>query len=190
MTRDLVYYVAVTLDGFIARSDGSFDEFPWDDAYGTYLLEHFPETFPAHVRQDDRPNRRFDTVLMGRATYEVGLHQGISSPYPTLAQVVFSRTLEHSPDEAVTLVSTDAIEHVRSLKAQSGQSIWLCGGSVLAGDLFAVGLIDELILKVNPVVFGEGKPLFGRQVAGSRLVLRDLTRFESGHLIASYRVAS
>jgi dihydrofolate reductase len=187
--RDVVYYVATTVDGFIARTDGSFGEFVWDEAFGSYLLESFPETFPAHLRQGDEPNRRFDTVLMGRATYEIGLREGVTSPYPTMDQYLFSRTLERSPD-AVTLVKSGAVDRVRELKGMEGKSIWLCGGSELAGALYAAGLIDELILKVSPVVFGEGKPLFGRAVDASRLVLGEVKSFESGHLLANYTVST
>jgi dihydrofolate reductase len=188
--RDLVYYVATTLDGFIARPDGSFGEFPWDDTFGAHLMEHFPETFPAPYRPPGVANQRFDAVLMGRATYEVGQREGLASPYPTLDQYLFSRTLEESPDEAVTLVTSDAVERVRELKAEDGKAIWLCGGALLAGDLYAAGLIDEIIVKVNPIVFGEGIPLFARSVEAGRLVLRETHRFDSGHLIVEYRVAA
>ena len=188
--RDLVYYVATTLDGYIAREDGSFADFPWDDAFGAHLLETLPETFPAHLRRDDAPNRRFDTVLMGRATYEVGQREGITSPYPTLAQYLFSRTLERSPDNEVTLVTTDALDQVRALKEMDGGDIWLCGGAVLAGDLYAAGLIDELVLKVHPVAFGRGIPLFGRTVEAGPLALQDVRHFDSGHAIMTYRVTS
>jgi len=188
--RDVVYYVATSLDGFIARPDGDFSDFPWEDEFGAYLLEHFPETFPAHLRTDDAPNRRFDTVLMGRATYEVGQRAGVTSPYPTLKQYLFSRTLDRSPDEAVTLVESDALEHVRELKRADGKAIWLCGGSVLAGALYAAGLIDQLVLKVNPIVLGTGIPLLGQAVSADRLELRGVKRFESGHMIADYRVGA
>lgn len=187
--RDLVYYVATTLDGFIARPDGTFDEFPWDDTFGAHLLEHFPETFPAPFRPPGVPNRRFDAVLMGRATYEVGQREGLTSPYPTLDQYLFSRTLEDSPDDAVTLVTSDAAETVRQLKGAAGKAIWLCGGAALAGDLYAARLIDRIVLKVNPIVFGEGIPLLGRSVEAGRLVLETVDRFDSGHLILDYRVA-
>lgn len=186
--RDVVYYVATTLDGFIARNDGSLSEFPWDEEFGSYLFDHYPETFPAHLRLDEGPNRRFDTVLMGRRTYEVGQREGVTSPYPALNQYLFSRTLDRSPDDSVTLVRADAVERVRELKAMDGQSIWLCGGSELAGGLYAADLIDELILKVNPVVFGDGKPLFGRTVAADRLTLGETKSFESGHVILHYTI--
>ena len=46
--RRVTYYVAASVDGFIAHPDGSFGGFPWDDEFGAALLELFPETFPAH----------------------------------------------------------------------------------------------------------------------------------------------
>lgn len=187
--RDLVYYVATTLDGFIARPDGSFHEFPWGDAFGAHLMEHYPETFPAQFRQDDAPNQRFDTVLMGRATYDVGLREGIASPYPTLRQYVFSATLDESPSDEVTLVSSDAVERVRALRMEEGKDIWLCGGAKLAGALHAAGLIDAFILKVNPIVFGRGIPLLAGDAEADNLSLEAVERFDSGHVILSYRTA-
>lgn len=58
--RPVVYFVATTLDGFIAREDGSFDAFPWDDEYGAELFASFPETIPVHIRGDghDRSGNR------------------------------------------------------------------------------------------------------------------------------------
>ena len=84
MARQLVYYVACTVDGFIAREDGSFDWALSEGEHFTDLIENFPETFPVHLRKVlgvPQNARRFDTVLMGRKTYEVGVNAGITSPY-------------------------------------------------------------------------------------------------------------
>lgn len=189
--RELIYYVAVTLDGFIAHPDGSFDKFPWDNDYGADLAQTFPETLPAHARPAEHrslENRWFDTVLMGRNTYEVGLKVGIGSPYPTLRQYVFSRNYTESPDPQVTLVSGDAVEAVQALKQEDGKAIWLCGGSVLATTLLTAGLIDRLILKLNPVVFGSGIPLFAPVVTQVLTELTDLKRYPSGHMILYYNL--
>lgn len=190
--RPVVYYVAATLDGFIAREDGSFAEFPWDDAYIAGLMGTYPETFPAPFRdkgasRDD--NQRFDTVLMGRKTYEVGLAEGLASPSPTLEQYVFSRTLPASAVPAVTVVSDDASEFVRRLKEHEGDAIWLCGGSRLASALFDAGLVDEVIVKLNPIVFGTGIPLLAPTRRSATLILQDTRVYDSGHVVLSYAVA-
>ena len=74
-------------------------------------LATFPETFPGHLRQgplSPADNRRFGAVLMGRRTYDVGLVAGITSPYPTFNQFVFSRSLSVDPAQDVTVVAEGA----------------------------------------------------------------------------------
>jgi len=167
MRRKLVYYVACTVDAFIAREDGSFDWALREGEHFRDLIARFPETFPSHLRTMlgiPTNARRFDTVLMGRRTYEVGLREGITSPYHPLRQFVVSRTLPESPDPGVALHTVSPLDLVRSLKAERGKDIWLCGGSELAGALLTE--IDELILKINPVWIGAGIPLF-RGVSGA-----------------------
>ena len=189
--RELVYYVATTLDGFIARSDGSFDDFPWDDGFIAHLLEVYPETFPASFRGSGHScadNRRFDAVLMGRKTYEVGQRQGLTSPYPTLDQYLFSRSLKESPDPSVTLVPGDATEKVAELKQESGRAIWICGGSELATGLFEAELVDEVIIKLNPIIFGTGIPLVSRSQTIPPLALVESRTFDSGHVLLTYSV--
>jgi dihydrofolate reductase len=189
--RRLVYLVASSADGFIAQADGSFDGFPWDEAYLAALFDSFPETFPAHVRTDHprRENRYFGAVLMGRKTYEVGLRLGFASPYPTLEQYVFSRTLL-DPHPDVTLVHGDATAFVSALKDRDGDPIWLCGGAELAAQLFAAGLVDAIILKLNPVLFGEGIPLLGRLERPVGLTLTETFAYPSGHVRLHYEVTT
>ena len=72
--RRLTYFIAVTLDGCIATGEGATDAFPWEGDHGPAITAEHPESVPAHVRAAvgiDPPNRRFDTVLMGRRTYGV-----------------------------------------------------------------------------------------------------------------------
>jgi dihydrofolate reductase len=120
----------------------------------------------------------FDAVLMGKATFDLGGKLGLTSPYPQLDQYLFSRSLAHSPDPALKLVSTDAVNFVRQLKEQPGRAIWLCGGAQLAGALFE--LIDEVILKQNPVLLGQGIPLFRRELPATRLTLLERKVYEGG----------
>ncbi|NEQ67051.1 MAG: dihydrofolate reductase, partial [Symploca sp. SIO2D2] len=79
--RKLKYYVACTIDQFIARENGSFDFFLTEGEQVADLLESFPETIPAHFRDQlgiSAENKHFDVVLMGRRTYEVGLKEGFT----------------------------------------------------------------------------------------------------------------
>ena len=186
--RRLVYYVACSLDGFIAREDGSFD---FALAHGEHLQDlarRFPETFPGHLRGPlgiNAPNQCFDTVLMGRATYEVALKLGIRSPYPHLKQYLFSRTIPTAPDPGVELASDDAAGTVRRLKREPGKDIWLCGGARLAAAVFTE--IDELILKFNPVVLGTGIPLVAARHEAS-LELVDSHTYANGFMVVRYGV--
>ncbi|MDJ0110653.1 dihydrofolate reductase family protein, partial [Rhodococcus erythropolis] len=152
--RKLVYYVGASLDGYIAGPDGEFDFFPVSEQITAWICDRYPETVPTHVRPalgiEDAPNRTFDTVVMGRGSYEPGLSLGVTSPFAHLRQFVVSSTLPDAEDPAVTIVRTDPRAVVRSLKEEEGQDIWLCGGGTLAGELLPE--IDELIVKRYPVV--------------------------------------
>ena len=113
---ELKYYIACTVDRFIARLDDSFDFFSMEAEKTADLIKNFPETIPAHFRQQlgiTAENQCFDTILMGRRTYEIGLKEGISNPYPHLKQYLFSHSLKQSPDPNVELVSSDAIPFVK-----------------------------------------------------------------------------
>ncbi|MEO0373906.1 MAG: dihydrofolate reductase family protein [Cyanobacteria bacterium P01_A01_bin.17] len=171
--RALKYYVACSLDGFIAQTDGSFDRFPWDDE----VIADFIESF-----------QWFDTVLMGRKTYEVGLKEGKTDPYPMLKSYIFSRTMDRSPDPKVELISEQAVEFVRALKQEQGKDIWLCGGALLAAQLFQNQLIDELIVKLNPVLLGSGIPLLMANVPPAMLALQESKQYDNGTFRLQYSI--
>ena len=187
--KKLIYYVACTVDGFIARQDGSFDCFPIAGEHFADLFDRFPETIPAHLHEAlgiRTGNQQFDAVLMGRKTYEVGLNVGLTNPYPSLKQYVFSRSMQASPDGNVALVSDNPVGLVQELKKETGKDIWLCGGGELAATLFSE--IDEIIVKLNPVVIGAGIPLFSRAVEPTNLELADRQIYSNGFMLLNYRL--
>lgn len=130
----------------------------------------------------------YDVVLMGRKTYEFGLQFGVGDPYPWMKQYVFSRTMEKSPDPNVALVSENVIDFVRVLKKEEGKDIYLCGGAELAATLLVEGLVDEIVLKLNPVVIGSGIPLFSGTIGQTELELIDSKVYENGVVLLHYRV--
>ncbi|WP_410535711.1 dihydrofolate reductase family protein [Streptomyces sp. KL2] len=196
--RRLVYHVAITPDGFIAGPDGADPTGPngfWPIAedYVQHLVAEYPETLPAQARQAlsvTAEGTRFDTVLEGRRSYEIGLAAGVTDAYPHLRHLVFSRSMTESPDPAVELVADDPVATVRELKRQDGKDIWLVGGAELAGSLYTE--IDMLILKVAPLTIGDGIPMFSRKASFDprAWTLTDHTVLGSGAVILTYTRAA
>ena len=177
-TRKLVYYVAMTVDHYIAREDGSV---------GGFLAEGH------HIRDYLDSLRDYDTVLMGKDTYEFGYQYGVKpgDPSPTYAhmmQYVFSQSMEEYQHPQLQVIREDSGAFVRRLKEQAGGSIYLCGGGQLAGSLLEAELVDELILKVNPVVFGRGIPVFGNTGKEFALSLLDTKVYNNGTLFLHYAI--
>jgi dihydrofolate reductase len=105
-----------------------------------------------------------------------------------MKQYVLSRTMEKSPDPNVELVSENIMKLVRELRNGEGKDIYLCGGGELATAFLAEGLIDEIILKVNPVLFGTGVPLFSETIQQTGLELISSKTYDNGVLLLQYRV--
>ena len=188
--RNLTYYVACSADGFISHEDGSTSGFLGEGDHQTDLFDAYPETLPTHLRDlfgVEGKNRVFDTVLMGRATYEVGLKEDITNPYSSLKQYLFSRSMPSSPDENVELVKENALPFVNHLKQAEGKDIWLCGGGKLAATLFPE--IDTLILKVTPFVMGAGVPLFSEPVPQTALKPVSSRIYPNGFSLFHYRLS-
>ncbi|HEY7575623.1 MAG TPA: dihydrofolate reductase family protein, partial [Thermoanaerobaculia bacterium] len=144
MTRKVTFGVANSVDNKIARSNHAVDWLVWDDEVAGISAAFF-ETI--------------DTVVMGRKTYEVAVKSGMTA-YPGVRNCVLSRTLKESPDPRVEIVSGDAVAFVRGLRELPGKGICVMGGGEVARALFEAGLIDELGLNIQPVLLGEGVPLF------------------------------
>lgn len=188
--RRLSYCVGTTIDGHIAAPDGGVDFFPLADDLLACLGSDLPETLPTHVRAQlgiSAPNQRFDTVVMGRATYQPALDAGITSPYRHLRQYVVSRTLAEIADPEVELVRGDPIGLVRRLKQEDGHDVWLAGGGNLAGSLLPE--IDELVIKRYPLVIGAGIPAFAAAFQPLPFDLLDTRSFSNGTVIQTYRRA-
>ncbi|GAA3623060.1 dihydrofolate reductase family protein [Microbacterium awajiense] len=184
--RNLVYYVAVSIDGYIADPTGGFDALLAEGDHASVIFGDYADALPAHVHAAlgiEAPRTRFDTVIMGWNTLTPALTAGITSPYPHLRQIVASRR-RREVDADITLTD-DPLDTVRELKREEGLDIWVCGGGELAGTLLPQ--IDRLVLKRNPVVFGSGIPLFGGVPYGPHaFALTEARSFASGVVIEEY----
>jgi len=184
--RELTYLVTTSIDGFIAASDGDITPLLVEGAHLQALIERYPETFPAQLREPfgiTAPNRVFDTVIMGADTYRVP--GAPPNPYPHLHQIVVTSDPAGIPGD-ITVWSDDVAGRVKALKQEGGGSVWLCGGGRLAASLLPH--LDRLLLKVSPVILGEGIPLF-RGVVTDPPAFHPVSSelFSNGVLIHDYR---
>ena len=173
--RDLVYDVAVSIDGFICRSNGGIQDFVPDGPHVTDYRDRLAG---------------YDTVVMGRKTYEFGYQYGLepgTRAYSHMDHYVFSSSLQFEHPHQLNIVAEGAGAVVSDLKGRPGSDIYLCGGSVFAGSLLQEQLIDRLVVKVNPFVMGEGLPLFS---CPARVSLRcsSTKRYDNGVILAEYDV--
>ncbi|WP_449372716.1 dihydrofolate reductase family protein [Arthrobacter psychrolactophilus] len=190
--RKLVYFISLSLDGFIAGPEDEVDFFHGSDEYMQRMVHDYADLMPHHARVQlgltEQPLSRFDTVVMGRRSYEPALAMGITSPYSHLRQLVFSRTLV-SADPDVRVVASDPLATIRSLKGEdSMMDIYLAGGGQLAAVLLPE--IDELIIKRYPVIIGSGLPAFAHGYTPAQFAMVDKLTFASGNSITRFTPVS
>lgn len=174
MKPTLIYYVAASLDGYIARPDGSVD---WLDSIQQSADDHGYGAFYDSI----------DGLLMGRSTYDGVRVLASQWPYPGKPCVVLTRNpMDFAPDSVLARHCTPA-DALDELQERECQRVWLVGGGALAGNCFAAGLIDELVVSVVPYLLGAGVPLFATGLERS-LKLHEQRSFASGVVQLHYHV--
>ncbi|MCH6230037.1 dihydrofolate reductase family protein [Microbacterium sp. CFH 31415] len=185
--RELVYYVATTLDGRIASPKGAFDAFAVEGDHIDVINTDWADTVPDAMYRAlglTAPRGRFTTVLMGWNTFAAGL-EFTDDPYPHLEQIVFSRTRTAPEGSSIRVTDDDPRRVVADLRSKPGGDIWLCGGGDVAAQLRDE--IDRLVIKVNPLVFGDGIPLFAGEYRPAAFELTASRAFASGVVVNEYR---
>jgi dihydrofolate reductase len=160
----------MSLDGCIAGPNGEADWIPMD-----------PEIDFAALFS------RFDTMLIGRRSWEAAAAQG-GAGFPGVKSYVCSTTLSASRCKGATLAN-DAGRTVRELKQQPGRDIWLFGGGKLFRSLLELGLVDEVQVGLVPVLLGGGLPMVEHPARLARLELAgQRTYAKTGTVLLDYRV--
>ncbi|MEZ4951948.1 MAG: dihydrofolate reductase family protein [Saprospiraceae bacterium] len=174
--RKIIYYVATSIDGYIMGADGNMGSFTIGGSGVEKYLNDLKE---------------FDTVIMGRKTYEFGYQYGLQPgqpAYPHMQHYIFSNTLHfENPHEKIIIKKPD-LDFIKQLKKEKGTPIYLCGGGELAGWLLDNGLIDILKIKLNPLVLGNGIRLFGNSKKEYQLELIKSELFEEGLQIVEFYI--
>ncbi len=172
--QKIIYYVAASLDGYIAGPNEDVSRF----IHSGNGVEKY---------QQDLLN--FKTVIMGRKTYEFGYQFGLvpgQPAYPNMEHFIFSDSLKIENLHDLVHTIKPSIERVEEIKLSSPSDIYLCGGGAFAGWLLDHGLIDELKLKLNPIVLGNGIPLFGNSKTSVKWHLEHSESYDHGMKILTY----
>jgi dihydrofolate reductase len=184
--RNIIALAHISLDGFMAGPGGDMDFIVFNDE----LADH---TYPLIDN--------VDLAVYGRVTYEMmegywptagdasdaGAHtKSHSRWYNGVRKIVASRTLAASKNPNVRVVGDDIVDALRAEKQKAGADIMIFGSPTLTRALVAADLVDEWRLTLQPVILGDGLPLFGKRENRTRLELRSSKTFGTGVIAVHY----
>lgn len=176
MSRKVILYISMSLDGYIATKDNSLD-------------------FLSLVEKENEDYGYFDfvksvdTVIIGRKTYEKVIDLGYEYPHTDKDVYIITRTEKPSIGN-FKFYTGELTKLVADIKCQSGKNIYCDGGAEIVNELLKNNLIDEFIISVIPVLLGEGIKLFNDGRPELRLKLISTKQFEKGltqlHYVTNY----
>lgn len=165
-------YIAMSIDGYIARPDGDLDWLSAVEVTGEdYGYSNFINTV--------------DTVILGRKTYDKVLSFGIPFPHSDKQCYIITRTAR--PTEGnINFYTGDIPALITQIKAQSGKNIFVDGGAQVVNEFMKHQLVDEFIISIIPVFLGSGIPLFNEGRPEIKMKLAGNKSFPSGLLQLHY----
>ena len=167
----ITYYVAASLDGYIADAAGGVDWLPQDDSDDYGYAEFYDGV---------------DALVMGRRTYDQVLGFG-EWPYAGKSCYVFTANPPDDNPHGVEFVHTEPADFAQLVASHYDGTVWLVGGGNLADQFRRDGLIDEYLVFVIPIILGRGIPLFGGDATLTALELCETQTCAGGVVMLRYR---
>ena len=184
--RNLIFFMHTSLDGFVTGINGEMDWINLDDSMFDFV-----------ATMTDKA----DTALYGRVTYEM-----MQSYWPTageqlnatkhdiehstwynkVSKIVLSKTINDSGLHNTKVISDQLSDNINKLKQQDGKNILIFGSPRASQSLLNQDLIDEFWLFVNPVILGQGIPLFKNITGTTKLKFVESKTFACGVIAIHY----
>ena len=179
--RKLKLQVQISVDGFIAGSNGEMDWMVWD----------WDEELKNYVREITEP---VDCIVLGRKLAQGFIPHWAADPQQEGAdkingtkKIVFTKTLDKSTWDNTVLAKGDLVDEITELKNQAGKDIIAYGGGGFVSSLIKEGLIDEFHLFMNPTIIGNGMAIFKELSSKQNLALVKATSFACGIVVLYYK---
>jgi len=164
--RKVVLYIAVSLDGFIAK--------PNDDLSFLSIVEQEGQDYGYADFV-----KTIDAVIVGRKTYDKVISMGFDFPHADKDAYIITRTPR--PDlGSIKFYTGDLKSLIAKLKSENGKNIFCDGGAEIVNELLKDSLIDEFIISVIPILVGNGTQLFKNGLPEQKLELISVKHFEKG----------
>ena len=174
MSRKLILYIAMSLDGFIAKPDNDLSWLNIVEKEGEdYGYSNFCNTV--------------DTIIIGRKTYDKVVSMGFDNPHPDKTTYIISKTAKPSNGNLI-YYSDDIKRLVTKFKSKSGKNIYCDGGAEIANLLLKENLLDEIIISVIPIILGNGIRLFKTNNTENKLNLVQSKSFKKGLVQLHYEI--
>lgn len=157
----VVLYIAMSLDGYIAKEDGSVE---WLENSGGEEVNGYLDFY-----------KTIDTIIMGRKTYDQILTFGEWGYKTKKTYVLTSRPMEIKNELEIEFINENLDSLVKRLKEKAKLDIWLLGGGKTANEFLKNELIDEYRIAIIPIILGSGIKLFEADIEES-LKLEEITR--------------
>jgi len=185
--RKIIVFNLVSLDGYFAGVDGNIDWHQVDDEFNQFAIEQ---------------TSQFGGIIFGRTTYKIFEEywpvvlkdpktsdddRKIAQIIDDTWKIVFSKSLKEVTWKNSKLCSEIDPEEVKSWKQYDGKDMVIFGSGTIVQQFINLGLVDEYRLLVNPIILGDGKPMFENVKDKHKLQLITTRTFKNGNVLLCYQ---